>query len=49
MRQGKGGKHPGFYIFREEILTVALKKDTAIDLDERIRRYWLMITSNLTE
>ena len=37
------------YIFREEILTVALQKDTAIDLDERIRGYWLMRTSNLTE
>ena len=37
------------YIFREEILTVALKKDTAIDLDEKIRGYWLMRTSNLTE
>ena len=30
------------YIFRQEILTVALKKDTAIDLDEKIRGYWLM-------
>ena len=37
------------YIFREEILTVALKKDTAIDLDEKIRGYWLMRTSNRTE
>ena len=37
------------YIFREQILTVALKKDTAIDLDEKIRGYWLMRTSNLTE
>ena len=37
------------YIFREEILTVALKKDTAIDLDEKIRGYWLMRTSNLME
>ena len=37
------------YIFREEILTVALQKDTAIDLDEKIRGYWLMRTSNLTE
>ena len=36
-------------IFREEIPTVALKKDTAIDLDEKIRGYWLMRTSNLTE
>ena len=40
MRQGKAG---------EEILTVALQKDTAIDLDEKIRGYWLMRTSNLTE
>ena len=37
------------YIFREEVLTVALKKDTAIDLDEKIRGYWLMRTSNLTD
>ena len=37
------------YIFSEEILTVALKKDTAIDLDEKIRGYWLMRTLNLTE
>ena len=37
------------YIFREEILTFALKKDTAIDLDEKIRGCWLMRTSNLTE
>ena len=37
------------YIFREEILTVALKKDTAIDLDEKNRGYWLMRTSNLTD
>ena len=37
------------HIFREEILTVALQKDTAIDLDEKIRGYWLMRTSNLTE
>ena len=37
------------YIFREEFLTVALKKDTAVDLDEKIRGYWLMRTSNLTE
>ena len=36
-------------IFREEILTVALKKDTAIDLGEKIRGYWLMRTSNLTD
>ena len=31
------------------ILTAALKKDTAIDLDEKIRVYWLMRTSNLTD
>ena len=37
------------YIFREEILTVALKKDTAIDPDAKIRGNWLMRTSNLTE
>ena len=48
MRQGKAESILG-YIFREEILTVALKKDTAIDLDEKIRGFWLMRTSNLTE
>ena len=48
MRQGKAESIRD-YIFREEILTVALKKDTAIDLDEKIRRYCLMRTSNLTE
>ena len=37
------------YIFREEILTVALKKDTAIDLDEKIRGHLLMRIWNLTE
>ena len=37
------------HIFREVILTVALKKDIAIDLDEKIRGYQLMRTSNLTE
>ena len=37
------------YVFRLEILTVALQKDTAINLDEKIRRYWLTRTSNLTE
>ena len=36
-------------IFREEILTIALQKDTAIDLDEKTRGYWLMRESNLTE
>ena len=36
-------------IFREEILTVALKKETVIDLDEKIRGCWLMRTLNLTE
>ena len=48
MRQGKAESILD-YIFREEILTVALKKGTAIDLDEKIRGYWLMRTSNLTE
>ena len=48
MRQGKAESIQD-YIFREEILTVALKKDTAIDLDEKSRGYWLMRTSNLTE
>ena len=47
-RQGKAESIQD-YIFREEILTVALQKDTAIDLDEKIRGYWLMRTSNLTE
>ena len=47
MRQGKAESIQD-YIFREEILTVALQKDTAIDLDEKFRGYWLMIT-NLTE
>ena len=36
MRQGKADSIQD-YIFREEILTVALQKDTAIDLDEKIR------------
>ena len=48
MRQGKAESIQD-NIFREEILTVALQKDTAIDLDEKIRGYWLMRTSNLTE
>ena len=48
MRQGKAESIQD-HIFREEILTVALQKDTAIDLDEKIRGYWLMRTSNLTE
>ena len=48
MRQGKAESIQD-YIFREEILAVALKKDTAIDLDENIRGYWLMRTSHLTE
>ena len=48
MRRGKAESIQD-YIFREEILTVALQKDTAIDLDEKIRGYWLMRTSNLTE
>ena len=48
MRQGKAESIQD-YIFREELLTVALQKDTAIDLDEKIRGYWLMRTSNLTD
>ena len=48
MRQGKAESIQDFF-FREEILTVALKKDAAVDLDETIRGYWLMRTSNLTE
>ena len=35
MRQGKAESILD-YIFREEILIVALKKDTAVDLDEKI-------------
>ena len=48
MRQGKAESILD-YFFGEEILTVALKTDTALDLDEKIRGYWLMRTSNLTE
>ena len=48
MRQGKAESILDC-IFCEELLTVALKKDTAIDLDEKIRGYWLMRTSNLKE
>ena len=49
MRQGKAESIQD-YIFREEILTVALKKkDAAIDLDEKIRGYWLMRILNLTD
>ena len=48
MRQGKAESILD-YMFREEVLTVALKIDTAIDLDEKIRGYWLMRTWNLTE
>ena len=48
MRQGKAESIQD-YIFREEILIAALQKDTAIDLDEKIRGYWLMRTSHLTE
>ena len=36
MRQGKAESIQD-YIFREEILTFALQKDTAIDLDEKIQ------------
>ena len=48
MRQGKAESIQD-YILREELVTVAFQKDTAIDLDEKIRGYWLMRTSNLTE
>ena len=48
MRQGKAESIQD-YIFREEILIVALQKDTAIDPDEKTRGCWLMRTSNLTE
>ena len=49
MRQGKAESILD-YIFREEILTVALKKDTAIDLDEKIPRILAdENVSNLTE
>ena len=48
MRQGKAESIQD-YILREELLTVALLNDTAIDLDEKIRGYWLVRTSNLTE
>ena len=48
MRRGKAESILD-HIFRDEILTVALKKDTATDLDEKIRGHWLMRTSNLTE
>ena len=48
MRQGKAESIQD-YIFREEVLTVALQKDTDIDLDKKIRGYWLIRTSNLTE
>ena len=41
MRQGEAESIQD-YIFREENLTVALKKDTAVDLDQKIRGYWLM-------
>ena len=46
VRQGKAESILD-YIFREEILTVALKKDTAIDLVEKIRGYWLLRTSKI--
>ena len=48
MRQGKSESIQD-YIFREEILTVGLQKDTAIDLDENFRGYWLITTSNLAK
>ena len=47
MRQGKAESIQDC-IFREDILTVSLQKDTAVDLHEKIRGYWLMRT-NLTE
>ena len=47
MRQGKAESIQDC-IFREDILTVSLQKDTAVDLGEKIRGYWLMRT-NLTE
>ena len=37
MRQGKAESIQD-YTFREEILTVALKQDTAVDLDEKNQR-----------
>ena len=48
MRQGKAESIQD-YIFREEVLTVALKKDTAIDLDEKFRGTGWMRTSNRTD
>ena len=44
MRQGKAESIQD-YAFREEILTVALREDRTIDLDEKIRGYWLVRTS----
>ena len=48
MRQGKAESIQDC-IFLEEILTVALKKGPAIDLDEKARGSLLMRTSNLTD
>ena len=48
VRQGKA-ENIQDYIFREEILTVALQKDTAIDLDEKIRGYSPMRTTQLAQ
>ena len=48
IKQGKSERIQD-YIFREEILTVGLQEDTAIDLDEKIRGYRLITTSNLAE
>ena len=48
MRQGKAESILD-YIFREAILTVAEKKDTAIEFDERIRGYWLMRNEKFVE
>ena len=43
-RQGKAASILD-YTFRAEIRTVSLKKDTAIDPDEKVRGYWLMRTN----
>ena len=48
MRQGKAESIQD-YIFREEILTVTLKKDTAVALDDKNQRILAVKTSNFTE
>ena len=48
MRQGEAESILD-YIFREEILTVVLQKDTAIDRDEKIRGYWLASKTTVME